>query len=271
MDVSNFLSIADGLEQGMMQWVLLARAMRDQFSSVPDVTSRGIVVDPTQLFYSGNSQGGIMGGTYLAISPDISRGHLGVPGNNYSLLLERSHDFMSFLQLLQTSYRTPEDIPVAIAAMQLLWDSTDPVTYLRHVHAQPFPGNSAHDVVLTPAKGDHQVAPVSNEILARTSDIGIGLMANYDNQRMPWNITQQPYPQTGSGVVLYDFGNPWATPGNHIPTDTLPDPHELPRRQPQEMQQVIQFFQTGAIDDVCNNEGCHFGTCNSAQVCQPLF
>ena len=53
------------------------------------------VIDTTRLYYDGNSQGGIMGGALVAVSPDIERGALGVPGMNYSTLLQRSVDFES--------------------------------------------------------------------------------------------------------------------------------------------------------------------------------
>jgi hypothetical protein len=75
---------------------------------------------------------------------------------------------------------------------------------------------------------------------------------------MPALITQQPYPYTGSGIVLYDFGNAWPSPGNHVTDDTLPDPHELPRRQPNEQDQIVHFFRnSGEIIDVCGGDGCH--------------
>ena len=111
-------------------------------------------------------------------------------------------------------------------------------------------------MILSPAKGDHQVSVLTNEVTART-DIGIPLMANYDNQRTPWSCTQAAYPRTGSGVVLWDFGNPWPPLGNVTPTDTGTDPHELPRRSEANQRQMVNFFRTGTIIDVCGGDGCH--------------
>ena len=51
------------------------------------------MIDTAHLDYDGNSQGGIMGLMLAAVSPDIERAVLGVPGMNYSLLLPRSVDF----------------------------------------------------------------------------------------------------------------------------------------------------------------------------------
>ncbi len=255
-NLSYFTSVTDRLHQGVTEWVLLARAMQHRLGAVPEVASRHIQINPDELFYEGNSQGGIFGGTFVAVSPDVHRGYLGVPGENYSTLLARSHDFASFFEQLRITYPEPADQAVGLAAVQLVWDATDPVTHLRHLHQDPYPGNGPHEVILSPAKGDHQVSVLTNEVTART-DIGIPLMANYDNQRTPWSCTQAAYPRTGSGVVLWDFGNPWPPLGNVTPTDTGTDPHELPRRSEANQRQMVNFFRTGTIIDVCGGDGCH--------------
>jgi hypothetical protein len=256
MDVSQFVTVADPLHQGILEWVLLARAMRAQLAGLPELAMYNITTNPDELFYSGISQGGIFGGTLVAVSPDIDRGHLGVPGSNYSLLLGRSHDFAGYFSLLKTSYPSSADRAVLLAALQLLWESTDPVSHYRHMTVDPYPGNQPKSVLLAPAKGDYQVAVISNEILAR-SQLGISLMANYDNQRMPFGIDQANYPLTGSGIVLYDFGNAWPPPGNVVPDDPAGDPHEKPRRAAWHNMQLVNFLRTGQIIDVCGGDGCH--------------
>ena len=39
------------------------------------------VIDTSELYYDGNSQGGILGGSLVAVAPDLTRGVLGVPGH----------------------------------------------------------------------------------------------------------------------------------------------------------------------------------------------
>jgi len=56
------------------------------------------VIDNARRFYDGNSQGGIMGGAYTALSVDSNRSVLGVPGMNYSTLLSRSVDFEPYAE-----------------------------------------------------------------------------------------------------------------------------------------------------------------------------
>jgi hypothetical protein len=254
-DASYFTSVGERLHQGMVEWVLLARAMREQIAGLAEVASRNIRINQSELYYSGISQGGIFGGTFVAVSPDVTRGHLGVPGNNYFTLLHRSRDFTGYFEGLRRNYPSTVDQAIGLAYVQLLWDGTDPVSYLRHIHQEPFPGNSPHEVLLAPAKGDFEVAVFTNEITAR-SGLGVALMQNYDSQRTPFGITQEPFPRRGSGVVLYDFGNPWPPPGNVPPPEVGTNPHGLPRSREWHQRQMVTFFRTGEIIDTCGGDGC---------------
>lgn len=255
-ELSRFSSLTDRLHQGLTEWVVLARAMKNQLGDLDELKSRAVRTSPDELFYSGISQGGIFGGSFVALSPDVNRGHLGVPGSNYSTLLHRSTDFTMFLDLLSGFYTDPVDQALALTTIQLLWDATDPVTHYRHIVKEPYPGNSPKSVLLGPAKGDYQVAVVTNEVLAR-SDLGFSIMANYDSQRAPYGVTPQAYGYAGSGIVLWDFGNAWPNPGNLPPQkDVNGDPHEKPRRTDIHNQQMVTFLRTGKIIDVCNGKGC---------------
>lgn len=254
-ELGRFRSLSDRLHQGLTEWVLLARAMRERLGELPIAISKKIQVNKAELFYSGISQGGIFGASFVALSPDVTYGHLGVPGNNYSTLLQRSTDYQQFAPVVSSSYLDSVNQSVVLAAIQLLWDSTDPVSFLRHVTQEPFPGNSPHYVLLAPAKGDYQVSVMTNEIAAR-SELGIALMEHYDKERKVALVSEQKYPHQGSAVVLYNFGNPWPAPGNLPPSDTLGDPHEKPRRQDSHNAQMVNFFRTGQIVDVCGGDGC---------------
>ena len=256
-DLDRFRWLSDLTHQGVLDTLLLARSMRERFASLPEIAARGIVVNRDELYYSGNSQGGIYGATYMALSTDVQRGHLGVPGQNYSTLLHRSKDFERFFVVLKSTLRTASNVAVALSAIQLLWDGVDPVSYWKHIETEPFAGNSPHQVLCAVAKGDYQVAPVTMEVVARSND-GLAIMENYDSQRTPWDVTEVPYPHTGSGLVLWDYGNPWGPRANTPPVETdLGDPHDRPRRLDSHNDQLIHFCRTGEIIDVCGGDGCH--------------
>ena len=96
-DLSTFNTLADRLQQGLLNELFLARLMVNAggFVSHPAFQrdDGSPLIDRTQLYYDGNSQGAILGGALLAIGQDFTRGVLGEAGMNYSFLLQRSVDF----------------------------------------------------------------------------------------------------------------------------------------------------------------------------------
>jgi hypothetical protein len=253
-NLARFTALPEKLHQGFMEHVVLQRAMRERFADLPDVKSAGVVVDKSRLTYYGNSQGAIYGAAVLALSTDITRGAVGVSGNNYSLLLQRSKDFEQFFSILQGYYPDSRAQILLLSIIQTLWDSVDSVTHYGHMGSKPFPGTPSHAVLADIAIGDHQVAPLTQEIVAR-SGVDLRLMANWG--RTVEGVEPQPYPYVGSGVVSWNCGNLWAAPGNIPPTEGK-DPHECPRRRPEHWQQMGHFFETGEIIDVCGGKPCEF-------------
>ena len=86
--------VADRMQQGILNFLFLARLIKDPdgFASDPAFQAGAAntpVLDGT-VFYDGNSQGGILGGAVTAVSTEWTRAVLGVPGMNYSTLLQRS-------------------------------------------------------------------------------------------------------------------------------------------------------------------------------------
>jgi hypothetical protein len=280
-DMSNFHIIVDGLHQGMMEGLLLARAMRERFGALTEVTKLGIKVDTKRLYFTGISQGGIYGGAYMALSQDITRGHLGVPGQNYSILLHRSVDFAPFFTLMIAAYSEPMDRAILLTAGQSLWDQVDASSHYRHLVQNPHAGTPKHEVLLASATGDYQVALLTNEITVR-SDIGIKLMKHYGKK--VWGVEETAFPHKGSGLVNWSFGNQWAKPGNLPPVDKvqgaacgpggmcipvkacdpkatvvvceLKDPHGKPRKLANHSEQLLKFFESGEIIDVCADSHC---------------
>lgn len=252
-DLSGFPALADRLHQGVLDHAFLVRGMKTGFDDIPEIAATGLVIDPESVYYHGISQGGIFGATHVAMSLDITRGHLGVPGNNYSTLLQRSVDFGPFFVLLGGVYPDARDMQVLLGTIQNLWDRTDPVSHYRHISSEPYPGTPSHQVLLASATADWQVALLTNEIVTR-SDVGVALMPGYGKD-VPL-VDPTPYPHQGSGLVNYSFGNPWPPPGNKPPADDVGDPHGKPRKLDWHNAQLVHFYRTGEIIDVCGGDGC---------------
>lgn len=270
-DFSKSRHLSDNLHQGMSEFVALARGMMHRFGTLPEVTSREIQIDNEKIFYNGISQGGIFGATYVAISPDIHVGHLGVPGLNYNMLLQRSVDFDLYDTMIKSAYKSPLNTAIVLAALQNVWDMADPASYYRHLSADPFPGAPPKHVLLAPALGDYQVSPLTN-LMAANSNVDLAVMEGWGRDITHMGLQEQPYmvdgaPYKGSAVVMWNLGNPWPAPGNLTPIDEGDDPHGTPRYFYTHQEQMIHFLESGGeVIDVCNGNGCNFtknATCPS--------
>ena len=124
------------LQQAVLNFIYLGRLMRKGFPG--DVRFAGRL-DTANLFYDGNSQGGIYGGTLTAVSPDIKRAVLGVPAMNYSTLLQRSTDFATYSPAMYQSYPNQLERPLLFSLIQQLWDRSDPNGYAQHMTTSPYP------------------------------------------------------------------------------------------------------------------------------------
>ncbi len=254
LDINNITLLTDGLQQGLVNHHLVARsAVSGNLGTFLKTVDPAITVDPSRVLWFGGSQGGIFGSTFLATSPDVHRGVLAVPGNNYSTMLSRSVNFEPFFEFLNIVYPDPTDVSVVLAAVQLLWDRTDPVSYHHRLYAD----ESGKETLLLLSKGDKQVAVVTEEIAARTFPDTLPVLSPYDIEREPWGVATATYPHTGSGIVLFDFGNAWPSDrGNLPPADVLPDPHGRIAEVIGAGDLVDTFLRSGVIVDVCGGDGC---------------
>jgi hypothetical protein len=219
-DLSRFPAIADRLQQGFLNFAYLARLLihDDGFTSDPAFQFDGeSVIDTSDVFYWGNSQGGIAGGAFTAIAPDITRSVLYVPGMNYSTLLPRSKDFNDFSIVLYPSYRDQSERPLLFSLMQMMWDRGEPNGYANNMTDNPLPNTPAHKVMLVMAWGDHEVANVATEVEART--IGAPLRSpTLDSNRLAPGATNPFFEHE----ILGDLNGPAADGNAFFVWDTGP-------------------------------------------------
>lgn len=264
-DLSRFPTIADRLQQGVLNALWLGRAMIHDSGLTSNAAFRTkdgkpLIDTKGGLVYYGNSQGGIMGGMLTAVATDVHRSVLGVPAVNYSTLLNRSSDFSRYATVLNTAYPDKLDQQLALALIQMLWDRGEADGYALHMTDRPLPGTPAHQVLMHIAFGDHQVSTNAAEVEARTIGARIHVPAVAPGRNpdvVPyWGIPaigSGPYP--GSAMVVWDSGAPYQPLSNTPPT-TGHDPHGDPRKSPVARQQIAIFLTTGQIVDVCAAAPC---------------
>ncbi|SFN16635.1 hypothetical protein SAMN04489713_101493 [Actinomadura madurae] len=261
-DLTRFRTVADRLQQSLVNFIFLGRAMTRGFAGHKAFQSDAgapLIDTGAPLTFDGNSQGGIMGGALTAVSPDIRRAVLGVPAMNYSTLLNRSADFPQYARVLDLFYPDRLDQQIGIALIQMLWDRGEADGYAWHMTDDPLPGTPAHRVLMHVAFGDHQVAPVAAEVEART--IGARVHApvvtpGRSPDKVPyWGIPTFGASHEGSAMVVWDSGSP-VPPLTNTPPTAGRDPHSDPRNNAGARRQKATFLTTGTVVDACGGGPC---------------
>lgn len=261
-DMSNFSTLTDRLQQGVLNQLVLTRLMQAPDGLAADPAFQRMdaspVFDRASVVYDGNSQGGIMGVMLAAVSPDIERFVLGVPGINYGLLLPRSIDFTEYEAVFEPAYPSDFDRTLLIAMIQMLWDRGEGAGYVNHVTADPLPDTPTKTVLMHVALGDQQVSELSALIAARTMHVPIhhptpeGRSLSVD---LGWGLAPIVYPSDGSGLVIWDSGAQ-PIPFENLPPTAGEDPHGDPRADPAAQAQKASFLFDEILIDVCDAAAC---------------
>jgi hypothetical protein len=283
-DFTNFPKFSERMHQGLLNFLFLGRLMihANGLVSHPAFQVEGRpLIDRSELFYDGNSQGAISGGGLASYAQDYTRAVLGVPGMNYSTLLNRSKDFDDFNIFFVAAYPDGNDRQLLLSLVEMLWEQAEVNGGARHLTSDPYPNTPPKKILLHMAYADHQTANVSVEVEARSIGARIRLPATIDGKPIPdvvpWYGIEpiEAFPYDGSALIVWDSGNPpppvTNTPPRYDPTDPawagvmacplVPgrdgDPHECPRRQPAARLQKSEFLKTnGAVVDTCGAGPC---------------
>jgi len=263
-DISDFAILPERCHQGFANQMALTRLVKTGLGTDANLmkapTGGGdpvSLIDPSQVYFYGNSQGGIMGGALLAMSPDLQRGVLGVSGLPYSLLLPRSHDFTPFHVIFDNKYDDGRDFPLIVAVMQLQWDPAEGGGWT-HDMVDPPAGIPAKQVLMQNGIGDAQVTTIGGQYQARA----YGAVSVAPENRPIFGVDETEGPIDGNAIVEWKFSDVPPEPDTDVPADDAHDVHECVRREPEGQAQVDEFLKTGVVDNPCDGacvgvqEGC---------------
>jgi hypothetical protein len=279
-DLSRFNTLADRTQQGMLNFLYLGRALihPDGLASDPAFNPDGKrAIDTSRLYYDGGSQGGIMGGSLTAVAPDFTRAALGVPGMNYSTLLQRSVDFDTYAQIMYNAYPDELQRPLILSLIQLLWDRGEADGYAWHMTSRPYANTPPHEVILSMAHGDHQVTNWATLVEARTvPDVRVRTPIVEPFRQQGDEFFGIPpitsFPAKGSELLVSDVGPlrtlaDGSTKGTPPPpTDNVPNREGVDPHGPDASEQVWARAQIGAflrpdaqsrIIAVCDDHPCY--------------
>lgn len=265
-DLSLFRTQPDRMQQGHLGFLLLGRLLASAQGFVTDpafqTAGGGPVVDGGQLSFLGASQGGILGGAASALTSDWDATVLAVGGLGYNLLLNRSTNFDRFKPILAQGYPDELSQSLGLEMVQNLWDRGENSGYAQHLTVDPYPSRTEPQrVLLLEAFGDHQVANVSTEKLARTIDaprfaptLAPGRSTDVEPFALIEPIPSLPWP--GSALVVWDFDTP-APPVGPTPPRAGEDPHGKLTDVPQALALLVSFIRPdGQVVDVCGDGPC---------------
>ncbi len=262
-DLSTFRAVPERMHQGTLNYIMSMRTLAVAADGGPSTLLNevlasdcgGATLDGGKRYYFGGSQGGILGATLMALTTDIERGLLAVPGQSYNLLLNRSVNFDPYAGPLYTLYDwNGLHMQMNLALVQGLWDRAEPTGYSKYIRDNLLPGTPPHEVLIQVSKADHQVTNLGAHIMART--IG-GVVNLAPTIRDVWGLDVVSGPHTGSAMIEVDFGNP-DPPITNIPHwgDDLPDPHGRATELRNIGATLRRFYDTGVVENTCD------GPCN---------
>jgi hypothetical protein len=262
-DMNKGTAITEKLGQSVIDFIALETLTRGQLGQHPEFQVNGkSVIDPAQTFYIGGSLGGIMGNTFMAYDPNITKGVLAVPGGVWSMLFERSNAWHLLMGAAQGAYEDPEVYQLNIAFLGMGMEPYDPITTAEKVIADPLPGVPVKKILIWYAMGDCLVTNIATEMIART--MGIDLLA--PAVKTVWGMPPKEGPLV-NGVNVYDEHRMPVPSDYNIPPAEDNGTHSGVNRNPSALRQVEQFLLQDQIIQTCGGAtpaacDCATGACD---------
>ncbi|MBA2663385.1 MAG: hypothetical protein H0U74_13945 [Bradymonadaceae bacterium] len=258
-NASEALLFTDRVHQAMINALAVGEAARTSFKQVEAFSLDGrLVFDPDHLYFHGNSQGHILGGTFVALSPRIERAVLGVGGASFSLMMSRSTSFRELLALIVHTLVNRLDVQKYIALTQSVFDRIDPLTYAPLLIERPLAGTPANRRILMHVGiADTSVPNLASHLHARA--IGLALLVPFARSLPQMATAAAPF--DGSALVEVDYGiDPIPDLYAAVPPSNQQNGvHEGTRRNPKVLEQLDAFLRPGGLvvnfcDQACDPE-----------------
>lgn len=249
-DPSDFVMVPDRLHQGHVEFLLAAQLLTTGLAADPALSRDGAsLVDASAVHFYGLSQGGVLGGAQVAMSPFVSRAAFSVPGTPFNLLLTRAANFEPFFLLLKSKFEDPADITLILALTQMVWDPGESAGWAHHITGSPIDGTVPSDkrVLIQAAVGDRSVTTLGAQVMARA----VGA-STFDSPVRPIDGVPvvDTLPAGASLITEYDWGDEEPAPGTLVAGEI--GPHGLPFSHPAAMEQLGAWLSTGEAIHPCD-------------------
>lgn len=258
VDLSTAPAFSDILSQGMVNQILMTPFVRrvlsqDDLLQTPD--GEGSLVHPEHAMYTGISQGGIFGTTFMALSPYIKTGVQHVPTAGYSHALPHSAQFGAFQMIIDNVAPDMNDQAMLFTLLQRVFDAADPINYMHNIAAEPLTDLGAKENIWQCAIGDVDAPWYGCEMMIRSA----GFPQLGPTVREVYGVEVVDAPTAPGANVLQYFD-----PGLGLPelrSDMRFDTgaHGSIRRNDEVHQQTMRFLdvdEPGVAINPCGGEPC---------------
>ena len=271
-DLNRIRGFGEHIWQGMVDFMTLAKfargkLAREQLVDDPTAANPRSIVDTTQVFYYGISQGAILGATLYAYDPTFQRGAFGVGGANWAVMFERSNNWVVYGAPLKGAYDGLMNSIILQQVLEMGLEIVDGGTVAPWLLTGGLPGTPAKQFLLHMGMGDCQVPNLASEFQARS----IGLPVLAPSVKVPFGMTGMDGPVPNAFVIMDEHPDPLPPETNLLfGEDNVA--HENLRRRAATIQQIEHFYDTGEVVNFCRSgSGAEPAPCDcAAGNCGPL-
>lgn len=249
--------LRDRVWQSLVNKMVFTRVLRTEIAPLVETTYGVDLADVVD--YLGISQGGILGGVLMGLSPELRRGALHVGGGGWTSMMTHSSNWtgrddpeaaitgLGFGDVLAETVPDASERTLLLALWQVLWDAWDPVLYapfwLRAPEWAPAQIPAGRGVHYTYAIADPQVPNYSSDLVLRASGTPL--------------LTPSIYSPFGVELVTFDAG-PFATIAQQWDVGPGEPAHVIPRMLRPWAEGVVEFLTQGTLSDTCGGRACRF-------------
>ena len=262
-DLNQGWGFGERIWQGIDNFIALEQLLRGKLASELLVdNAQQSIVDPSRVYFWGISQGHILGSTFFAYDPFITRGALHVGGANWSLMFERSLNWAVYGAPLKGAYATLMDADIMEQVLEMALEPVDGAT----IADAPVPGTPQKHYLMHTSIGDAQVPNLASFFQARS----LGLTLVTPSVTVPFGFETAQAASSDRAYVLVD-----EHPSPLPPTDNTTfgydnQAHGNPRRRDLIQQMLLNFWATGTTTNTCTGAcDCAAGNCGALKL--PMY
>ncbi|HEY5944082.1 MAG TPA: hypothetical protein VIV40_01260, partial [Kofleriaceae bacterium] len=259
-DLNKGWGFGERIFQGIVNAIALEQLLRGKLATELFIDSQGrSIVDTSRVYFLGVSMGHVLGSTFVAYDPFITRGVLNVGGSNWALMFERSNTWAAYGLPIKSSYDTLLEAVIMEQVLQMALERVDGTT----VASLSVPGTPEKHILLQTSLDDAAVPNVASYYHARS--LGADLLST--TITTPFGFRPAVESSTTNAIVVVDEKPPKKPPETNEVFNFDSIAHEYPRRRLLLQTQMRNFWSTGTISNTCTGPcDCAAGACGTLRT-----